>query len=327
MPYSRRQIDALNRSPLLDAEDIADGPTRIAEIVIRRQVFAVENEAVNALLRRYMLAFEDMRRFAEAGSAPTTAWRDNLLQKIVQRVATLTDEVAAISLRAATAAYRGAYYGKAWQLSEMTREGTRIRADAPDALAALLAEDVYTDIIQSLMGAEWRLQFADELDLLTAQIRLSISQGMSAGEGIDSIMRRVRGVMGIETDRRKGYRANFNRVQTITRTVVNTASNDGALAAYARNRDIIWGYEWSAARDERVCPICRGLDRQRYKLGSEQRPPAHPNCRCAVLPVLLPETEPEPSARRPDAPRRTLAEWLGEFARSASIVDFMTPSY
>ena len=327
MPYSRRQISALTSSPLLDDADLPDGPARIAEIVIRRQVFAVENEAVNALLRRYQDAFDDIRRYAETSSAPSIAWRDSLLQRLVQRMRVLTDEAAALGLRASVAAYRGAYYGRAWQLSEMAREGTRIRADAPDALGALLNEDIYTDIITDLLGQEWRLQYASELDVLTAQIRAAISQGMSAGEGIDPIMRRVRSVMGIDTDRRKGYRANFNRVQTITRTVVNRASNDGALAAYQRNADILWGYEWLAARVG-ACPDCRELNGNRYRLGSERRPPEHPNCRCAVIPVLTPEAQPdERSAPRPDAPRRTFGEWLGTFAANASIVDFLTPSF
>jgi SPP1 gp7 family putative phage head morphogenesis protein len=141
------------------------------------------------------------------------------------------------------------------------------------------------------------VQFADELDVLIPQIRIAIRTGQAEGEGIDAIMRRVRRVMGVETDRRFGgvgsnerrlYRANFNRVQTITRTVTNKAANTGAWQAYQRNADVLTGYSWLTGRDERVCNRCFPLDGTTYRMTDTFRPPLHPNCILPGNEVVLP---------------------------------------
>jgi hypothetical protein len=57
--------------------------------------------------------------------------------------------------------------------------------------------------------------------------------------------------------------------------------------------------EWRTAVDELVCPICGPLHQQRAKIGEAfpgniQNPPAHPNCRCALVPIVSPERSPAP---------------------------------
>lgn len=47
---------------------------------------------------------------------------------------------------------------------------------------------------------------------------------------------------------------------------------------------------WHTEKDERVCPICSPLDRQRFEAWAERfpnGPPAHPNCRCHLEYVEL----------------------------------------
>jgi SPP1 gp7 family putative phage head morphogenesis protein len=196
------------------------------------------------------------------------------------------------------------------------------------ATANLLREDIYDEIIKSLLGKDWRAQYADQLGDLTLRIKQAISTGMSDGEGIAEIQRRVRDVIGVDTDRRHGpvgsaqragYRANFNRVQAITRTVVNQASNDGAIEAYKANADIIKGYQWLTANDERVCPQCRGLNGRVYDLNSFERPPAHINCRCAVVPVLYSDE----ALLATDAPKNTYTEWLDKAGARGYLTDFL----
>lgn len=57
--------------------------------------------------------------------------------------------------------------------------------------------------------------------------------------------------------------------------------------------------EWRTAVDELVCPICGGLHQKRAKVGEPfpgniANPPAHPNCRCTIVPVIKPERSPAP---------------------------------
>jgi hypothetical protein len=235
--------------------------------VIKRKLFALEDATVRAQFDLYRQAFEAIRY--EAEHAPQDRqWPDRVNAAASRVIARLKVDVAATALQSALVAFRGGYYGRAWVLDMATRPDVKIAAPPVSALDGVLGEAVdwareqEAEIVRSLMGEAWQVQFADELDVLIPQIRIAIRTGQAEGEGIDAIMRRVRRVMGVETDRRRGavgsnerrlYRANFNRVQTITRTVTNKAANTGAWQAYRVNQDVLTGYQWLTARDERVC--------------------------------------------------------------------------
>ena len=311
MPVNARRVQSTLAANLLDPADVPHKAMRYAETTIKRHMFAQEDAAVRKLWTIYRDSYDRLQALAtmygerfgirKLGNEPNARlWRDAFMTDVINEARGLTNQCAALALRAASNAYRQGYYGRLWLLDISTKPDVRINIGTmsdSEAAQALLREDVYDDLIRSLLGREWRLQFADQLDDMIIRIRLSIGSGMSAGEGIDDIMRRVRDVMGIDTDRRLGgagspinrqMRANFNRVQTITRTVVNTASNSGAHEAYRRNEDILSGYEWLTARDERVCPECRGLAGTTYRLNDFYRPPAHPNCILPGNEVVLP---------------------------------------
>lgn len=301
---------------------------RIAETEIKRRVFKTERRAVMALADLYRAALNDLRSAAE-GYTPTGDWLDGYMRYVRARLTTLGEDAAASALKAARLAYVGGYYGRLWALEMQTRPDTPIARPAPRGLAAVLDESLYDDaiddLIRSLLGKQWRAQFVDQLDVLVPQIRVAISQGMTDGEGIDAIMRRVSRTMGVPTDRRMGpvgsadragFRANFNRVQAITRTVVNKASNTGAYEAYQANADVLNGYEWLAAPG--ACPECAALNGTTYSLSDTVRPPRHVNCRCTVTGVIKTEYR-LPAAQ---APRETWAAWAAPLRAEWGVGEF-----
>lgn len=82
------------------------------------------------------------------------------------------------------------------------------------------------------------------------------------------------------------------RAETIARTEILTAANRGqeGLWQQAVSDGLLdpgaWERVWIVARDERLCTVCRPLDRTRAPLlggafeGGLIGPPAHPRCRC-----------------------------------------------
>jgi hypothetical protein len=85
------------------------------------------------------------------------------------------------------------------------------------------------------------------------------------------------------------------RAEEIARTETMTASNVGQQDAWDQAVDdgLLTGdevQEWIVTPDDRLCPICEGLEGVQAGLGEmfaadgEQYdgPPAHPNCRCTV---------------------------------------------
>jgi SPP1 gp7 family putative phage head morphogenesis protein len=86
-----------------------------------------------------------------------------------------------------------------------------------------------------------------------------------------------------------------DRAETIARTEVMRASNEGQLQAWeqATSAGLLIGTEekeWIVTPDDRLCPICEPLDGVRVgmresfdtEVGRLEGPPAHPNCRCVL---------------------------------------------
>jgi SPP1 gp7 family putative phage head morphogenesis protein len=80
---------------------------------------------------------------------------------------------------------------------------------------------------------------------------------------------------------------------TIARTEVITANNRGNFDAYEAS-GVVAQVEWLTAGDDLVEEICQdNEDAAPVPLGEafpsgDDSPPAHPNCRCALVPVVEP---------------------------------------
>lgn len=73
---------------------------------------------------------------------------------------------------------------------------------------------------------------------------------------------------------------------TVVRTAVAHVSNTARQEVYGSNSDIVGEYEIIATLDSKTSPTCRGLDKQRYKVGRGPLPPFHPNCRTTTIPII-----------------------------------------
>jgi SPP1 gp7 family putative phage head morphogenesis protein len=302
MPVTKAQAKRLLDPDWVRAADMPHMAARYAETYIKRRVMVAEDAAVVELAQLYRDTWQAMRRDADdlpvAGRA-SGQWADMARRRIEAMRAPMLE----IAIRGILQAWYLGFMGRAWLLDSTIITPVAARPPAFERIVAdterLMQEDVYTDLIRTIpnTGVLWQ-RYGNELDDALVRVRTAIFTGMNAGESTDQIMRRVRDVLGLDVDwmhyRRgqatilQGTWSNFNRVQTITRTVVNKASNDGAIEIFRQNENVLVGYRWLAARDERVCPTCRGLNGTLYGLNEQYRPPAHPNCRCTIIPEINP---------------------------------------
>lgn len=315
-------------SALIDPARLPHTALRTGELYLKRQVFRIEHAAVLALQALYKQAFSDIRGYlldsAEAGGT----WRPNVESYAAGRVARLKNDVLTLVERSARAALVGGYYGRLWLIDMATPADMRV--NLPPLMPDMLREDIYDQMIRALLGKEWRAQYELELDDLVLGIRRAIGTGLVNGEGMDAIARRVRDAMGITTDRRRGafgsttragYKANFNRVQAITRTLVQQTANAGALSAYKANADILKGWTWLCAHDERTCPQCLAMDGKFFTFKSRMMPPLHPMCRCTMIPEIRAD-----ALEHADAPmRQTMSQWAQHFGMERVLADFLVP--
>jgi portal protein/F like protein len=89
----------------------------------------------------------------------------------------------------------------------------------------------------------------------------------------------------------KDYAFSASRAATIAATEMNDALTHAELNAW-ETTGIVKAVEWQVSSLEGVCAVCEGnADEGPVPLGTDfssgdDGPPAHPNCRCALIPVL-----------------------------------------
>lgn len=109
------------------------------------------------------------------------------------------------------------------------------------------------------------------------------------------------------------FNVSYNRADTIIRTEI---AHIQTQAARQRYKDYgIREVEIYADTDNRTCPICSQLDGKRYGVDDALPIPAHPRCRCCVLPIIKEEIEeifftpePEPTIIEPKKPEPTITK-------------------
>lgn len=196
-----------------------------------------------------------------------------------------------------TASYVRAAYGRAWENARgrLRNEGIDVgeRVDVVFDLPVPKRQlrKLYTRTYRNLESVSSKA---------APTVRGELTRGLAEGWHPRKMARRL------TTELRDLQR---NRAETLARTEVINSYTEATLDRYERaGIDAVQHGEWETADDDRVCPICSALDGRDIAIGeartgtfqfepdSDQpdhlagtyplRPPAHPNCRCTLLPVI-----------------------------------------
>lgn len=163
--------------------------------------------------------------------------------------------------------------------------GVDLRQIAMPTRAQLRAIVTTEPVRGAVMWDWWKRQRIATRQAFQTQVRL----GMSQGESIDDIVRRVRG-RALGGGRYEGgvLQVSTRNAQALVRTSVTQVSNQASFATYAGNDDLTQEYEYVATLDVRTTEICMGLDGQtfRYDDKAAPRPPQHWGCRSTIVPVI-----------------------------------------
>jgi SPP1 gp7 family putative phage head morphogenesis protein len=116
---------------------------------------------------------------------------------------------------------------------------------------------------------------------MDAQISRTLAEGLSLGQNPVTIARDI-------SNRIEAI--GIHRATVLARTEVIRAHHMASIQAY-RNfgvEGVKVNAEWITAGDSRVCELCAPLNGKVFKLNEiEGKIPVHPQCRCAVLPVVM----------------------------------------
>lgn len=258
----------------------------ILERAVRHQLFltrtasheanlvrGILDDAVPDLLEHIQRRLDRIKaRGFDLGPATTKRLRD-----MAAGIVEITDE----SFRAAREALKKELFELATDEAAFTARSTAaaipVKTDfllpSPSTLRSLVSS---RPILGQQLG-EWfsRLKVRERRGI-QAQIR----QGIIQGEGIPTIMRRLRGTKAM------GFRDGVlgltrHEAETVARTAVSAVSNGARWETFKANPQIVKEVLWVSTLDGRTSAICQRLSGTRYPIDGSRNPPgppAHPNC-------------------------------------------------
>jgi len=172
---------------------------------------------------------------------------------------------------------------------------------------------------QGQILADWAASMeANDLRLIHNAIQL----GMTAGESMDVITRRVIGTASMQNA--DGVNAMTKRqVQAVVRTAVQHVANHSRTAWFNENSDIVTTERFVATLDSRTTPICRATDGKQFPLGKGPIPPLHWQCRSLRIAVfdgvLLGDRPAKPYVERELVEEYAAANRLGAIKTRAAL--------
>ena len=266
-----------------------------ADKYVQGHIYALEAQTVNNLYAEYERSYVNLqiqlesiaKRYGtgETWSASDSAFRertDLLVSQIMAEMRALTSRSGDMTLKAAVDAYEASFYGRAWMVDTVSGG----RANVP----LLPAEAVRAAILAPYEGSTFVDRFRGKDDEFQRRIRQSVVQSQINGDTIYQAQKRIAQELGLDIGRRtkaakSAHSRDFWRTSMIARTEIIRSSNQGALAVYEANKDVLRGWSWLTAKDDRVCPECGPMDGKLFAFGdNESPPPLHVNCRCSAIP-------------------------------------------
>lgn len=203
----------------------------------------------------------------------------------------------------------------------------QVGVEASLPTAATLQQISSNVIIQGAVIDEWFKQINQNTRFeISRAVKAGIAQGMTNQQIAKSIV-------GIKSQGDKGaevLKVARRHASTITRTAVQTISNDSAFAVYQANDDVIKGVEHVSTLDSRTTITCAARDGCAWDLNGKQfkgspapfmKPPLHFNCRSVLIPVT--KTFKELGIDSNEIPEGTRSTQYGAVRQSMKFEDFM----
>lgn len=202
----------------------------------------------------------------------------------------------------------------------------KVSVEAALPAASVLTSIANTALIEGATIGQW---FARLTQSMRFDLSRAIKLGVSLGETNAQIAKRIVGAAGNKGSEviPRGRRD----AMAITRTGVQTVSNEARLATYSENEDIIKGLQWVSTLDSRTTVICAarsgkvwtlpGYKPKGHDIPWNGGPPAHWSCRSTVIPVL--KTWREMGIDKDELPASTRASMDGQVASDLTFDAFL----
>jgi len=173
-------------------------------------------------------------------------------------------------------------------------------AGVPVGLDVVINERAFERWVSVLQrGSPLRRSIERYGDEATSSIARRMTEGFGTGQGISTIVRKIRNDIGPES-------ATEWQLATLVRTERMRSFRGAFRDDLEPMSHLMTGWEWVASKSPRTCSACLGMDGQRFPY--EQYPDKfHVACRCVIRPLIDPSIV--PGANRA---RKSGQTWLME---------------
>ena len=123
-------------------------------------------------------------------------------------------------------------------------------------------------------GKSWSQRIWDNVNLLQETLNQNLIDCVITGKKTSQLKEILQ----------ESFNVSFNRADSVVRTEmahIQTQAAKKRYEDYGLQEVEIW-----ADKDERRCDVCGKLHKKRYPIGAQIPIPAHPNCRCCIVPVV-----------------------------------------
>lgn len=123
-------------------------------------------------------------------------------------------------------------------------------------------------------GKSWSERIWNNTDLLVDTLNEELIHCVTTGKKTTELKNLLQ----------EGFSVSYSRADALVRTEIAHIQTQAAKQRYEDYG--IQEVEVWADKDERRCEICGKLHQKRYPVGSQMPVPAHPRCRCCIIPVV-----------------------------------------
>ena len=256
------------------------------KLALKQQDAKVLSDLTRQYGRVYLVANQEMMRLAsainaklEAGESITPGWlaRQARLDRLQVQVGRALDRFLTDAAEQLSIAQQWAVQ-EAMKYAEKATNGALGEAPAGAQFSQFWA-NLDQAAIQNILantapGGPVEKILQNMVPQGASEARQVIVNGVAQGYNPNKIAQELHQQLG----------APLARAQTIARTEVMRAQREVTLGTYQANSDVVRGWVWSSAMDERTCDECWALEGTFFAV--EESPEVHINCRCTLVPEV-----------------------------------------
>lgn len=170
-------------------------------------------------------------------------------------------------------------------------------------------------------GRELKQWFKDYSVSQKQRITSAVKMSVIEGETVDQTIRRIRGTKSAGYTDGVVNGVTRRSAETLARTAISHVVQAARQATFEDNDEVISALKWHATLDKRTSLVCITRDGKIFPLDTGPRPPAHPNCRSTMIPVV--KSWQELGINMAEAPPGTRASMDGQVPADVTYAEWL----